>query len=380
MSLSHSPKIVTNGLVFAYDMGNGKKSWKGKPTTNLYADGDYASKSIHPVQNGPWSFPSGVTDPNGNQAIRIDQDGTTSYHGRDITVTIGETYTTSGWIYASTDSDTTALRIAGEQGFAPDATYDLSKKGTWQYVSATGVAATTNARILAYQQSNMTTGYCLFGSIQFEQGYNSPFTNSTRSNTEAIVDWTGNNTITANSLTYNSDGTFSFNGSSDYITAPLSIGTDPLVTVNQWIKRSASFSNAGYWGLGGGAGNNGINGYTSVTDKIGWDLWGQTTFHTGQDYPLDTWVNVCWVKTATTFTTSTLKVYINGVEYPLTTTVRNNSSTVNITSGIAVGRLTSGVAAYHAPGDVEVTQVYNRALSAAEVKQNFSALRGRYGI
>ncbi len=35
MSLSHSPKIVTSGLVFAYDMGNGKKSWKGAPTTNL---------------------------------------------------------------------------------------------------------------------------------------------------------------------------------------------------------------------------------------------------------------------------------------------------------------------------------------------------------
>ncbi len=38
MSLSHSPKIVTDGLAFAYDMDNTKKSWNGKPTTNLFGD------------------------------------------------------------------------------------------------------------------------------------------------------------------------------------------------------------------------------------------------------------------------------------------------------------------------------------------------------
>jgi hypothetical protein len=35
MSLSHSPQVVTNGLVFYYDMGNPQKSWKGELTTNL---------------------------------------------------------------------------------------------------------------------------------------------------------------------------------------------------------------------------------------------------------------------------------------------------------------------------------------------------------
>ena len=31
-------------------------------------------------------------------------------------------------------------------------------------------------------------------------------------------------------------------------------------------------------------------------------------------------------------------------------------------------------------GKIYAQQVYNRALSAAEVQQNFNALRGRYGI
>ena len=38
MALTHSPNIVTTGLVFSYDMGNTEKSWKGQPTTNLVGD------------------------------------------------------------------------------------------------------------------------------------------------------------------------------------------------------------------------------------------------------------------------------------------------------------------------------------------------------
>ena len=39
MAISLSPKIVTQGLTFAYDMYNTAKSWKGQPTTNLVGDG-----------------------------------------------------------------------------------------------------------------------------------------------------------------------------------------------------------------------------------------------------------------------------------------------------------------------------------------------------
>ena len=38
MSSHHNPRIVTDGLVFAYDMNNAVKSWKGKPTENLVPD------------------------------------------------------------------------------------------------------------------------------------------------------------------------------------------------------------------------------------------------------------------------------------------------------------------------------------------------------
>jgi hypothetical protein len=192
----------------------------------------------------------------------------------------------------------------------------------------------------------------------------------------------GNNgTFTNSPAPYNTSGYITCDGVDDYVQFPsFSLGSDPLVTINQWIYRTANFNTAGYWGLGGGSGNNGINGYTSVQNKIGWDLWGQSTFHTGQDYPLNQWVNVCWVKTATTFTTSTLKIYINGVEFPLNNTVRNNSSTVNLRTSFTVGRLSDNTNLYHAPGNIGLTQVYSRALLSTEVRQNFEAMRSRYGI
>ena len=73
----------------------------------------------------------------------------------------------------------------------------------------------------------------------------------------------GNNTITATSLTYNSDNTFSFDGVSNRInttTTPVSLQGDLNLTVCGIFKRTASYNNAGVWGVGGGATDQGING------------------------------------------------------------------------------------------------------------------------
>ena len=382
MSLGHGAKIVTNGLVFAYDMGPNpgvNKSWKGKPATNLYADGDYSTQTLHPVRNGPWSFPAGITDPYGNQVLRIDQDGTTSYHGRDIAVTVGETYTSSAWIYASPDSNTTALRLAGEQGFAPDAAYDLSKKGTWQRVSITGTATTTNARILAYQLSNMTTGYCLFGSIQFEQGsFATPFVNGTRSNTEALLDWAGNNTITKNNITYNSDGSFEFNGSSDYISNSQNIiKTTGGWTIENWFKLDVVNSASLYNFIGDAAITYNSWYWTVYNSKLAlWNrspgLWnyGSTTIQP------NTWYSASIVCSDSG---TQYQFYLNGIaEGGTHSTYTWNSAYAGLQMGY-IGRGNSANGRYF-NGQLPSTKVYDRALTAAEVAQNFNALRGRYGI
>ena len=148
-------------------------------TTNLYDDGDYATQTLHPVRNGTWTFPNDIRGPDGQQVIRVDADGTSSYHGRDITVTVGITYTASVLCYVSTDNDSTLIELQGEQGFGytqPTCQYDLTKKGTWQKLYMTGSATTTNARILAYDIGAANTGFVLFADMQFEQtNFPTPF-------------------------------------------------------------------------------------------------------------------------------------------------------------------------------------------------------------
>lgn len=400
MALAHSPSIVTDGLVLAYDMSNTGRSWKGAPTTNLvpypYADWNGSSFALSynydATGTHAYTYVTDVSNPVGSAGVMQYTTGTTGYKYWAIRSNVVTTGTHTFSYYArivngpASTSNLNNSQLWRSNGVDQAVSGDWNPTYTteWKRYSTTGpCTAGTTLDYFPIHSGSLTGGYTIqYCGFQLELGtYATPFVAGTRSTTQALLDLTGQNTITATSLTYASNNTFSFNGTSDYITTPLSLGsTDPLVSINMWIKRTANFNGAGYWGLGGGSSGNGINGYTSVENKIGWDLWGLTTFHTGQDYPLNQWVNVCWVKTATTFTTSTLKVYINGVDTPLTTTVRNNSSTVNLATGFNVGRLAASVSLYYAPGDVSVTNVYNRALSATEVVQNFNALRGRYGI
>jgi hypothetical protein len=71
-------------------------------------------------------------------------------------------------------------------------------------------------------------------------------------------------------------------------------------------------------------------------------------------------------------------LYINGA---LITSVPNSvsdSAIRNTTNNWSIGNKQDS--ANYFLGNVYGAQIYNRALSASEVQQNFNALRGRYGI
>lgn len=378
MTISSGSGVVRNGLVFHYDMENSAKSWKGKPVTNLYADGNFASKTLHPVQNGPNTFVENA-GPQGQTCLRIGADGTYNYHGRDITVTIGNTYNASVWCYVSTDYDGAMAKLVGEQGFAPDRNYDMTKKGTWQKLSISGTATTTNARILCYNTVTpyATTGYSLWTEVQFEENsFATPYVSGTRSNTEALVDLTGNNTITANSLTYNSDGTFEFDGTTNYAT----FGDDPSIgdisycTVDAWVYYDAY------------VGNGGSQTYSVVTHKGTPWTWlmenpsnkGRIRFTIGgsdvncsdpDTHPLNTWMH--WVGI---YDGSNMKFYRDGV---LKNTVAKTGALANNTIAATLGQYSGS---YRMNGKIGSVKIYNRALSAEEVLQNYEASRGRYGV
>jgi len=83
----------------------------------------------------------------------------------------------------------------------------------------------------------------------------------------------------------------------------------------------------------------------------------------------NTWYNLTW-----TYNGSAITVYTNsivGETAALSGPLKTNTNPLNIASSI-YGNNTQMICSG--------TQIYNRALSQAEITQNFNALRGRYGI
>ena len=81
------------------------------------------------------------------------------------------------------------------------------------------------------------------------------------------------------------------------------------------------------------------------------------------------WYNIIW-----TYNGSTISVYTNGTvgeTVSLSGPLKTNTNPINITSSIYGNNANITCSA---------VQIYNRALSATEVTQNYNAMKGRYGL
>ena len=87
-------------------------------------------------------------------------------------------------------------------------------------------------------------------------------------------------------------------------------------------------------------------------------------------HALNTWYNVVG-----TYDGSNMKIYVNGVlknTAAQTGTLATNTETAKIGTWQGTN--------YNLTGRVSNVSIYNRALTAAEIKQNYNALKGRFGL
>ena len=187
-----------------------------------------------------------------------------------------------------------------------------------------------------------------------------------------------NNGTLVNGPTFDPEngGSLVFNGTTNYANVPTSTSLEITsdLTINIWIFNTLSKSGIGIVTKGPLSGDydymiylttnsTGLNFYKKNSSGIAENGGGFITTI------LNTWVNVCYTKQGTS-----IKAYENGVLRSSSTftdsNIRTSSNSLKIGNGWspAFG------------GKIPQTQIYNRALSAAEIQQNFNATKTRYGL
>jgi hypothetical protein len=400
MALGHSPQIVTNGLAFYYDMGNPQKSWKGAPTTNLYS----ALVGTNLNSYNGWDMP-GVPGAASQIVTNYGSwDGNTIWR---VTVGVGTIPGFASWrqcLPANYDSvyGTTRRLIAKVKMLKGSISNLGSHSGggtggaTYTAIAPSEVSHTINDKtgwfLLDLNVSgSYPSGHCvgigiLAQDIEFlvaEMGvYPSssflPYTPTSRSNTQAVVDLSGNNTITATSLTYAANNTFSFNGTdSELVSATTTVAQSAYVTTEAWVRRTGSNT----MGFIIGNGTTGPNGYwislgsSGLTFSIGNGTSGYQ--QNAGTLSNDTIYHVCG-----TYDGTSNKIYVNGSLVATNTSISGPINYTSVPQNFKIGNLNgSGTAVGRwFLGNIYSAKIYNRALTAAEVQQNFNALRGRYGL
>jgi hypothetical protein len=372
MSLSHSSSVVTNGLVFYYDMNNIRKSWKGAPTTNLITNGDFSNGSVSPwsAYNVAPSVISGVTPlpyPSYSSKYVMQFVSTSGTSGASLNVTglctVGQAYTFSFYGRLAHGPATTGATNAW--------TSSVTLTNVWRRFTFTFTYDVAKTTLYFY---NLATGYtCQFTEFQLEQrAFATPFVSVGRSTTQAILDLTNNNTITATSLTYVSDNTFSFNGTGDSISINRTL-TTPIticgfVKYTDQAKTANTFLNSYPHTVLGISLNRSGGGQLFVYIGNGTTWIGTPSITSSVNMTVNVWYHLAFVSNGTSS-----DLYLNGV---------NVGTVGHAPSGwgnyFAQGMIVQ-TGEYH-KGSIATTQIYNRALSVGEIQQNFNAMRGRYGI
>jgi hypothetical protein len=408
MSVASGPSLVSNGLVFAYDMAS-PVSYKGPVLNNIaqaasiigtgtstgyssipvvqdeYVPGlGYTQVLTNLIQNNYTSY----TPTNNNCCPSLHAWGgivvsPSTLYTYGIVFRVDSGYTSPNYMYRYEYASNGGAYVT-EGGVYSDANrVDLG--GGWYYAWGTFTTqATTNylghCGTFYYRYSN-TNDRLSIAKVMIAPGnysgmhpkYWPSFTS--RSTVQTLSDIGGSNPVIANGLTYNSDGTFSLaNNYAGGIEVPNNnFTTLGDLTMNCIMKYTGTqdhytgaFMSSGDWNVNHWAFGIGQNGTT--IDLRNPTLSYSYTFTTNQ------WYMVTWVRSGTSNT-----IYINGTSIG-TQTSAAAIPLVSNASNTMFGRETYAGGYFNLQGELPLSQIYNRALSSDEVLRNFNALRGRYSI
>ena len=390
MSLGHSPRMVTDGLQYHVDPTL-TKSWKDK------------SVNIHPnpLDIFAWfSLTSGAnncrisrettfTSPVGGIPMKMETTGGDSHVGTYASpvynlapTRIGETWTVSVW--ARADKATTGQIFifgcynVGSSYFEAPAG-GLSITTSWQRFSFTHTMANAGS---IYMQTRLDGPDVFDGATVWWDGLqvekSSAMTTFTAKTSSTLYDLSSNsyNSTAVNNPSYIPDnsGILALDGVKDYITFPANnrpaISTTTGFTIGMWVYQAPTQVSAAwnYFHLNGALeiGTFGTGGLSFVL---------KDNSASGGPSVVSGNISAGWNYIAFGTTSSRIPFMYH---YNATTSTYATANAFTSSTYI-IDKLFQGGSTYYG-AKIGQVQIYNRALTAAEVVQNFNALRGRYGV
>ena len=395
---------MTNGLVFAYDVADTRNSYLGRPTSNVLAN---AGMSIY--NNVP-----------GNVSATLTATGET-YRGATVykqTLTAADA---SGASYLSGCNNPGIGVVTGGGGgnanqYSGHSIYfkttvpmcgcpcytNYSNIGGWQsncniedvgdgwfraYVLWYNTITQGDGKYWAINPASTSVGQTvtIYWAGPFREDLNSQtisqFVNGSRSTSQAVIDIAASRTMTVNNNPFTTPAInpqLTFDGSDDY----LNLDVNSIPTGNQITVEFIAAWNGGLQPnsiiAGGAGGNQDLSLHLPWSDgNVYWDA-GRPFNRIYKAASSSEYLgNHHWVCTKNA-NTGVMEIYLDG---NLWHSGGGLTSAMPSLSSASIGRYDNGsFQGYYYKGNIYVAKVYNRALSAGEVKQNFNHYKTRYNI
>jgi hypothetical protein len=406
--MSSGPKITRDGLVFYYDVNN-TKSLIGKPATNFYTNGDFTNGTGITQEAGSNPTNNIVIYPNpGNSQYVLRQTGNYTEYQINLASQLSSstTYVLSGWYAESNDYDGTSTMFHC-RAFSSSGSHVALGNGigtviktvnagglNWKYCYVTITTPSDyNGDFnwyVGYGQPSCN-GYRYYTNLQMEIGsYPTTFVDGTRSVTQGLKDLIGGTTIDLSATSFNSNGVPILDGTDDRIDLgnlsdyfPSGV---PAVTVEQVFKISTGSSGS----FGPLFENYRFNlWYEYSSDTISLSTRSGPPDTTGYQFTVSMSANLpCTAKGSYNHiiavyetispTNGKITLYVNGEFAGTTTDTKMGAYPIY---GTWIGQsYHSGYGTYILNGQVDVTKLYTRVLTSNEVKQNYNAIKNRFGI
>ena len=387
MSSHCNPSVVDDGLVFLYDVED-IQSYKGEPTTNLVGN----MTKIFNNWNGLTGTSEYYTTSEGNQGVKV---VTTSGTGGVQWYTNSTMYN----IQASTEYTISATvkylggtphpnllyvrQYDGDGQTSESGKFTTANQkdlgGGWKRIwrTFTTDSTTTHINLQGYQYYSGRTIY--IQDLQFElKSHATQFAgaSTTRSATQGLIDRTGTSTIDISNASFDSNAQMTFDGTDDYINdASFDMGTPTAITLECIIRFNGSLDSADrkvmHYNKGGSTGVFQLRKGSSAS-RLMYQAHNGSQWYTMTD--TDAIESDTWAHFMITHSGTSAIMYKNGVQSA--TATMGNLHWTNA-SNLLIGYRANSE---YWKGDIPIMKLYNRALTSAEVLQNFNATKDRFGL